>query len=244
MSHGDPGLPDLRFEFGHFGLGEGIGVLGVLEAFLGGRVALLELHLTVILGFGDFQGHLFGGKLRFIGLEPGLVRLKLVELRHGIDFGDQIAFLHVLPEDDMQLFDLPADLCAHADELDRADFAGGVDGSGNVSDRHGFRQIGHPVALIHAEHIPRGDRCGDGKRRDEEQFFFHQSIHCTAFPKGKACFVARRNRCDERFFEAQGERTSSPCPLWAEAAFSSTAAFPETLGPRPSGVRRAAGPFH
>ena len=36
----------------------------------------------------------------------------------------------------MQLFDLPADLCAHADELDRADFAGGVDGSGNVSDRH------------------------------------------------------------------------------------------------------------
>ncbi|MFR0875179.1 MAG: hypothetical protein ACLSHC_11630 [Bilophila wadsworthia] len=56
--HGDPGLPDLRFEFGHFGLGEGIGVLGVLEAFLGGRVALLELHLTVILGFGDLQGHL------------------------------------------------------------------------------------------------------------------------------------------------------------------------------------------
>ena len=190
----DLSLANLGFKFGHGGLGRGQGVFGVFQAFARSGIGFSELGFAVVLGLGHLEGHLLGRQLSLVGIELGLVDVQVVALGGGVDVRDGIALADLLPHAHVKFFDLARSLGAHADQLDRAHFAGGVDHLADIGHARGFGNIVDFV-LLAGQGEP-----GSGRRDDDDDEKDGQSFGATFFHRGCSCLKSARGRADARRF--------------------------------------------
>ena len=85
-------------QLAHLRLGRGIRALRAFQLFFGGGIFRPQRLLAAVFAFGVLQRHAGRHELRLIGFQLGLIRVQRVELGGGIDFGDEVALFHMLPE--------------------------------------------------------------------------------------------------------------------------------------------------
>ena len=153
---------DGRFQLRDFGLGGFKRVVRVFQILFAGGVAFAQPLHTVELFFRDFARNFSGLQLRLQTGQLGLGAFNVVFLRGRIDLRDQRAFFDFLTDLDGQIFDFPRRLRADRHQLDRLDFAGGVDDLFNVFARHAFRDVGNLLFGEKGLIAGNGGDCGGG----------------------------------------------------------------------------------